>query len=160
MAGERFNQIAQDLGDFLVVRLIKELVDQGHAATGELIRSIETEVVDILGSIQIVERHIFYGNFVERGRKARIRRVPIDAIEAWLIKRRFEWAITNTRGAAFAVQTNIFKFGIKPSRFITKTLREARPVIAREVTRAANAEMEVLINNLVTRSNKLLNVPA
>ncbi len=156
MANERLISVLDDLGEFLKVRMIATLMKQGHEATGALIASIDTIVRERIGFVELVEEHIFYGDFVERGRKRGVRRVPIAAIEEWLKRRRFEFAMDNPRGAAFAVQTNIFKFGIKPSRFISSTLITAAPIIEREVSRGINEQMDILIDNLVTGFQKQL----
>lgn len=160
MANERLISTLQDLGKFLEVRMIATLMKQGHEASGTLIQSIQTTVRQRIGFIELIEEHIFYGTFVDRGRKAGAKGVPIEAIERWLKQKRFEWALSNPRGAAFAIQTNIKKFGIKPSGFISKTLTTAAPIIAKEVERAITVNLDILIDNVAAGAQRQLNVGA
>ncbi len=157
MANERLISVLNELGKFLEVRMIATLMKQGHEATGTLIQSIETTVRTRIGFIELIEEHVSYGNFVDRGRKKGGKKVPIEALERWLKVKRFEFALTNPRGAAFAIQTNIHKFGIKPSGFISKTLRTAAPVIAKEVERAITVNLDILIDNLAAGAQRQLN---
>ncbi len=156
----RLERGARELGDFLVKRLQITLIKQGHVATSGLVQSIVSTVELALGGLDIVERHVFYGNFVDTGRKPGTKRIPVDVIEEWLKQRRFEWAINNTRGMAFAVQESIFQKGIKPSGWLTTTLNESAPIITTEVNRVISEHTEILITNLVRFAQKELNTAA
>lgn len=160
MANDRLISILEDLGTFLEVRMIATLMKQGHQATGTLIQSIETRVRQRVSFIELIEEHIFYGNFVDRGRKAGAKKLPIEAIERWLKVRRFEWALANPRGSAFAVQTNIHKFGIKPSGFISSTLTTVAPIIGREVSRAIDLNLDILIDNVAAGAQRQFDAAA
>ena len=49
-------------------------------------------------------------SFQEAGRKVKVKRVPIKALIAWGIK----YKITNINKYVYAIQTSIYKKGIKP----------------------------------------------
>jgi hypothetical protein len=76
-------------------------------ATGSLYNSVKVSVVPGNNTeiIQITMND--YGQWVQSGRLRGKKGVPIDALEKW-IKR---------RSLAFAIQTNIKKFGIKASNW-------------------------------------------
>lgn len=56
-----------DLGDFLANALAKELIAQGHRATGSLAKSIEYNVVAFRNTIALEISYLEYGRFVETG---------------------------------------------------------------------------------------------
>lgn len=55
------------LGDFLTDALAKELVAQGHRATGSLAKSIEYEITSFRNTIALEISYLAYGRFVETG---------------------------------------------------------------------------------------------
>jgi hypothetical protein len=68
-----------------------------------------------------------YGQWVQSGRLPGKKGVPIDAIEKWikyrgLLGRDKKGRFIKRRSFAFAIQTNIKKFGIRPSNFLDDTL--------------------------------------
>lgn len=56
-----------NLGDFLTNALSKELVAQGHRATGRLAKSIEYEITSFRNTIALEISYLEYGRFVETG---------------------------------------------------------------------------------------------
>lgn len=68
-----------------------------------------------------------YGQWVQSGRLPGKKGVPIEAIEKWikyrgLLGRDKKGRFIKRRSFAFAIQTNIKKFGIRPSNFLDDTL--------------------------------------
>lgn len=151
---DRLLNVLQGLADHLKSRLVKEVISQGKVATSKGVQSIDVTARELIDSMVITESHEDYMTFVDRGRKKGGKRVPIAAIEQWLKIKNFSWAAANIRGSAFAVQTNIFKFGIKPSRWLTKTLSETEPKIVTDITFAVNREIDITIDNMITSAIK------
>lgn len=158
-------QIKKDLsqlGRYLKQELQKELVLQKHKASGELIDSIEMVVEETLGKIILTERHLFYGDFVDRGRRAGTKRVPIAALEQWVRLKGF--APGNERGVAFAIQKKIFEEGIPtnnsrtlaPRRlnWLTGTVQRNQDRINEVITGAAFKEVDVLFNEILRQTNE------
>ena len=64
---------------------------------------------------------------VNSGRRKGLKGVPIEALEAWITQRGLKGRdkkgkFITKRSFAFAIQTNIKKFGIKPSNFVEYSL--------------------------------------
>jgi hypothetical protein len=90
-------------------------------ATGKLLNSITYDVeIDTNGDATLVLSYIDYFNNVLFGRRAQKKKVPVSAILDWIKVRGLQGR--NTKGQfiprlsfAFAIQTNIYKFGIRPA---------------------------------------------
>lgn len=68
-----------------------------------------------------------YSQWVQSGRLPGKRGVPIEAIEEWIRERKLQGRdkkgrYIKRRSFAFAIQTNIKKFGIRPSNFLDVAL--------------------------------------
>lgn len=141
-------------GDLLKKALLMALISDGKQATGTLVQSIEISVFKELNKIVLEERHEFYGDFVDRGRKPGVRRVPIDALEDWIRVLQFSIAVEETRGLAFAIQTNIFKFGIERSGWLTDTLEDQEALATKEIQKEIEDQMTITFDNLANRTQK------
>ncbi len=152
------NQRLFDALSALSIHLKRELqrmiVEKGLIASGRGISSIEVIVKELLDSIIVEESHEFYMSFKDRGRKAGGKRVPIAALEEWLRIKNFSFAARNIRGVAFAIQTNIFKFGVKPRPWLTDTLLQETGRIEKDVSEAVIGQVDIIMDNLVSRSGK------
>lgn len=130
----------------------------GKRASGELIDTIEVVLLQLFDRFIIQESHLFYGDFVISGRKKGGKKVPIDALEKFIKDKGFSIAAEKIRGVAFAIQTNIFKFGIKKFDFIEETLRRVDPKLVKEVEKAANENMDIAINEIVNATDRRFKV--
>jgi hypothetical protein len=96
-------------------------------ASGRLKRSIS---VDVVPSQDRPIIRIFmedYWVWVQSGRLPGKKGVPVDVIEQWIRDRGLtgrdkKGRFIKRRSFAFAIQTNIKKFGIRPSNFLDKTI--------------------------------------
>ncbi len=153
------NQRLFDALSQLAVHLRRELMtmiaEKGLVATGTGLRSVDVVVREFLDRTVIIESHEFYMTFKDRGRRAGGKKVPIAALEEWLKTRNFSFAAGNIRGAAFAVQTNIFKFGIKPKPWLTDTLLQQQGRIEKDVNNAVVGGFDIIFDNMVSRAGKL-----
>ena len=158
---EKIEQALTMIGDYMKDALIVELVLQGHKATGQLIDSIEHKIFSTLNSVMLTGEFNFYGRFVDTGRKAGTRRVPIDALETWIKQKGFETDAKKVRGMAFAIQKTIFDKGIStPSSWagettkdwMTKTLDSSTPRIDKDVEDAVDKQMELIVSNIITEA--------
>ena len=82
-------------------------------ASGKLRNSIEAKTSN--DSIQIKMED--YGIFVQSGRKKGDKGVPISALLDWIKQRGIRSRDLTDRQLAFAIQSNIKKFGIRPSNW-------------------------------------------
>lgn len=149
--------ILQPIADYLQLELIGELRDQGHIATGDLISSVKVEVEQEINKWSIVGSSLFYGTYVDRGRPAGIKKVPISALIKWIIQKRFESDKKKIRSMAFAIQYNIWKNGIKNPRklgWVTKTLEDNEIRIKADLTLIIRKQLEISILNMIQLTNK------
>ncbi len=151
---ERLKRGANDIAKFLKIETQRTLKEKGKSASGELIKTIEVVVKAQVGSIIIEESHVFYGDFVDKGRKKGGKKVPIDALEEWIKQKKFSVAVDKIRGTAFAIQTNIFKFGIKPTNWIDETVRRTDTKVVQMVEKAASEQLEIIIDEIFKETDK------
>ena len=97
-------------------------------ASGKLLNSIRYDVeTDSQGNPTLVLSYIDYFENVNLGRRKERKKVPISAILDWIKVRGLQGR--NKKGRfiprlsfAFAIQTNIYKFGIRPANIYDKGL--------------------------------------
>ena len=166
MANERLISTMASLGVFLKRELIRELISQGHRATGSLIKSIEMIIEQRLKAVTLSGEFLFYGEFLDRGRKSGRRKVPIDVLVEWIKQKQFQIDVNKIRGVAFAIQTTIFKEGIPTSKskslfqkrtgWLTDTLKDSEREIFAQIQKGANEEIDILFTNIVRDTNAKL----
>lgn len=165
MEAEAFDKIEQTLlsvYEYLRVELVEELQKQGHSLTGDLINSIDKVIVKGTDFIREDVSFIFYGWFVDTGRRAGGRRVPIDVLEEWIKRKGFESDAKKVRGMAFAIQQTIFDKGIsQPTSWkgtdtkgwMTNVLTKNENRIADDIFNTVNDAMDLIITNIVRDTN-------
>jgi len=97
-------------------------------ASGKLRDSIQVNVKKVNEDetvIQVLAEQ--YSQWVQSGRLPGKKGVPIDALEKWIKERGLQGRdkrgkFIKRRSFAFAIQTNIKKFGIRPSNFLDVAL--------------------------------------
>jgi len=151
---ERLIKGANEIAKFLLIATQRTLKEKGKDASGELIKTIEVVVREQVGSIIIQESHVFYGDFVDKGRKKGVKRVPIDALEDWIRAKKFSIAVDKIRGTAFAIQANIFKFGIKPTNWIDETVKRTDAKVVQMVEKAASENLEIIIDEIFKETDR------
>lgn len=114
------NKLYKDYGDNIIELLIKELRAAGKDNSGRLIKSLKEQVQTVAGKITIKISGEDYLLYVDEGRKPGSY-PPISEISKW----------ANLNGipktAVFAIAKSIFKFGIKPTNVIKKTISKLTP---------------------------------
>jgi len=95
------------IGEFVLDLMKTELEEQGHRATGKLIDSMTYKING--DSIEFYAED--YAKFVDSGRKKGARKVPIDALIAWIEQKGIASGDTEVKKVAYAIQTAIFKEG-------------------------------------------------
>lgn len=100
------------IGRFLVQELRKELVFQKHEATGKLIDSLEYRIKSTTTGISLGIWSEDYGHYVNTGRKAGGKKVPIAVLIEWIKQKGIASGDKEVKGIAFAIQTKIFREGI------------------------------------------------
>ena len=97
--------------------LTRELLRAGKKASGNLIRSIDYRLVEDAEIIKMELLAASYLEWVDKGRK-RGTYPPIKPLIQWAQIKGLP------KSAAYGIQQNIFKFGIKPTNVIQKVVKE------------------------------------
>ena len=103
-----FNKV----GKLIIASLQKELIEQGHDATGNLINSFEQRVIEVPNSIVIEILMDEYGIYVNEGRKTGGKKVPINVLVDWIERKAIVNGDKEVKSLAFAIQQTIHKEGI------------------------------------------------
>jgi hypothetical protein len=136
--------INQELSD-LLTNIVKGTLEQkvypfgfknyqglgNKVASGRLKNSVKVTTMFQQEKLNRIEVYIgeLYGEFVQAGRLPNNKGVPIAALEAWIKARRIKGRdkkgkfITN-KSLAFAIQTNIKKFGIRPANYLDRSFEK------------------------------------
>ena len=78
---------------------------------------------------------------IESGREPGEKKIPIRAIMDFIKKRNISPAGGSLTGLAFAIQTSIFKKGIKPRKFISESVEDTEAMILEILTNDKFADM-------------------
>jgi hypothetical protein len=97
-------------------------------ASGKLRDSISVKVVKVNEGESIIQvLTAEYAQWVQSGRLPGKKGIPVDALEKWIKERGLtgrdkKGRFIKRRSFAFAIQSNIKKFGIRPSNFLDVAL--------------------------------------
>ena len=135
-----------------------ELVRQGHRLTGELINSVESRLVEVLGSLGVEGRLLTYGQFVETGVSKD--KIPYSGRSGKGGKSKYITGVINWAQIKFSLDaTNHLKTGM-PSRgkaftgFVTKALDNKVDEITKLLFEANGEQLSFLVDNMITRQQK------
>ena len=103
-----FNKV----GKLIIASLQKELIQQGHEASGNLVNSFEQRVIEVPNSIVIEILMDEYGIYVNEGRKTGGKKVPINVLVDWIGRKAIVNGDKEVKSLAFAIQQTIHKEGI------------------------------------------------
>lgn len=103
-----FNKV----GKLIIASLQKELIEQGHEASGNLVNSFEQRVIEVPNSIVIEILMDEYGIYVNEGRKTGGKKVPINVLVDWIERKAIVNGDKEVKSLAFAIQQTIHKEGI------------------------------------------------
>lgn len=104
------------LGKLAVQETRRELVFQKHVASAALYDSVEYKITSINYGLRLGVYALPYSIFVDSGRRAGGKRVPISALMEWVKIKGFETDDKAAKSMAFAIQEKIFQDGIPTSR--------------------------------------------
>lgn len=146
--------ILQQIALYLSDTLQMELLNQGHTASEALFNSIQSVIEHTLTGITISAQALYYAKFVNAGRKPGTKGVPIDVLIEWIRRKRLNMEGKRERSVAFAMQRSIRDKGIKPSRFIDKSIdkfnksKRLENKIERFMEEYAEEQLQTIFNQL------------
>jgi hypothetical protein len=136
---ELTEQQLQDLGDIFIDFYKKKITEKiypygnpkvrglgNKVASGKLLNSLSAKVKDTPDGLMLELSYMDYLKNVNFGRKPKKKKVPVNVLLQWIKDKRIRGR--NKKGRfikdlsfAFAVQQNIFKYGIRPTNIFDKT---------------------------------------
>lgn len=136
---ELSEQQLKELGDLFIdfykKKLREEIYPYGNpnvrgtsnkVASGKLVDSLSARVTDTPDGLVLELSYMDYLKYVNLGRRRKKGKVPIKSLLRWIKDRRIRGR--NKKGRfikdlsfAFAIQRNIFKYGIRPANVFDKT---------------------------------------
>lgn len=164
-----FRENLTELGEYLTRLLVAELEEQGHRATGNLIKSVEWSVQNFLFGLELQISYKKYGVYVDQGVKASEIKSPfaparIKALTDWVLLKRLTSGLDKAKGIAYAIARTHAKYGIpspgsyehskngRRTGFQTFTLEQNFQKIIQHVTegieRVINIQIESAVSNL------------
>jgi hypothetical protein len=99
------------IAKLIISSLQKELIAQGHKATGNLVNSFEERVIELPDSMVLEILMDDYGTYVNSGRKSGGKKVPINVLIEWIERRGIASGDKEVKNAAFAIQQKIYQEG-------------------------------------------------
>lgn len=142
-------EILEELALILKNDLEIALVDEDRGG-GALQKSIDVVVREKIGGMEIVGQMLYYGKFVDQGRRPGAKGVPIDALISFIRRRKISIPGQKERQTAFMIQRSIKKKGIKPTHFITKTISDNEKNIEQYITEALGSLVDVRLDHIFT----------
>lgn len=144
----------QEIANFLEEDIRNILIEDGHEATGELVKSIKNTVSTGGGFIGIEGTMLIYGGAIIKGRQPGTKRVPVDALVDWINAKKFSKGAKETRGLAFRIQQSIFEKGIKPNDFIEKAFNKNEAKISAKLSEVVKVAFDISISNLINNAKQ------
>jgi hypothetical protein len=108
------------LGREYVAELTKQLISADKVATGQLISSLDYEVLDTVNGLFLSIISEDYLINVDKGRRPG-KRPPQKAIQKWIEARNIKFKKQTPNQTAFIIARSIGKKGIKPTNVLKKT---------------------------------------
>lgn len=132
-------------------------------ASGDLYNSIRYNVIKQDEDYVLEISYSDYFQYVNRGRRMGVKRVPIKALLDWIKIKKLKGRDKKGRfiknlSLAFAIQQNIYKFGIRPTNIYDKALDSLEdifdnpPAAIRDQLNELYEMMEQDINNLLEQT--------
>lgn len=146
------------VGAFMANVLVAEIFAKGKVATGNLIDSVEYQVVnkgDKFVVDLLADRYIFN---VSEGRRAGYPNGGdgsfLRALIEWVKVKSIETDDKKARAAAWAIRESIFKKGIPPTNIIDFAIEEIDKQVDAKVREAIQRDIENHFDNLFNRLGK------
>lgn len=170
----KLKAMLETIGEYLTDALGNELIAQGHQATGDLVKSIASEIGAFQNILFVEVQYNYYGRFLETGIPAS--RIPfggastgaktskyIQGLMNWIRVKGLERDTKKVKGFAFAIARTHKKYGyVSPNsrqfssngrvlRFQSEVLYQAIPDIQQIIKDTFSGGLELIINDLINQ---------
>ena len=152
------------IGTFLVTEITTELVRKQKKASGKLVKSFHSEVNAIGNGYEIAVIAESYFKFVDEGVNGKNRnrgskysfktkKPPLEPLLEWVKLRSIATGNREVRSAAFAIQTHIFKNGIKGINILEEVLKNASNEYIDKIGDSAFTKISTEIDTIIKNGN-------
>jgi hypothetical protein len=135
------------LGREYVAELARQLVSDDKVATGNLINSLDYEVLQVANGLILQILADDYLTFVDKGRKPG-KRPPQKAIQKWVENRGIIIKGQSSKQTGFLIARSIGKKGIKPTNVIKKTQQALFNNIQTLISKGIQLDINEYIKNI------------
>lgn len=132
--------------DFVKI-LTNELLINKKVASGKLIKSLKSDIKPIGDNVNIVITSQKYLDYIDKGR-AKGKFPPIEPLVQWCSIKGLP------KTAAYAIAQNIFKFGIKPTNIISKSIKKFTDTEPRKIEKDISPLIEKEVVKMITKNQK------
>jgi hypothetical protein len=136
-----------------------ELRRQGHRASGDLINSVKVENNEEARGYSLDCSSLKYGDYVNRGRKPRLKPIPVSALIRWIEVKGLQYS-GSLESFAYAIRAKIFQKGIPSNsryggiKFVDKVLKRNKDIIKKMITQEMGDSLKIEQQNFVKQINK------
>lgn len=137
----------REYGKDYIKLIAKMLMRAGKDSSGKLIKSLSDNVQEDAQRVNLIIESENYFKYVDEGRKPGSF-PPIKAIK--------DWAKINgiPQSAAFPIAKSIFKFGIKPTNIIEKSIKKFQPQLVKDIEEDVTDNVEEDVFNNIEKNFK------
>lgn len=135
------------LGREYVAELARQLVSDDKVATGNLINSLDYEVLQVANGLILQILADDYLTFVDKGRKPG-KRPPQKAIQKWVENRGIKIKGQSSKQTGFLIARSIGKKGIKPTNVIKKTQQALFNNVQTLISKGIQLDINEYIKNI------------
>ena len=139
------------LGKEYILELTKQLIAADKKASGKLLRSLNYNVIEVLGTVMLriaAERYLLD---VDKGRKPG-KMPPTSPIKKWIDVRKIKPKDMTRDQLAFVIARSIKKKGIQPTNVIQKTidniLKNKTKILAEAASKDVMKQIDKILINL------------
>lgn len=154
MDDNELKKAVEKLGEAYVEELINQLLIAGKAASGNLIKSLDYEVVESINGLLLKINSEPYLINVNDGRRKGAKMPPPSAIKKWIDVRGIKGRDKKGRfikkdQLAFAIARGISKNGIKPTHVLRKTRSKIMKTKDELLGKAASKDVMNALNGIL-----------
>ena len=136
------------LGREYVAELTQQLISADKVASGQLINSLDYEVLETVNGLVLKIIADDYLKFVDEGRRPG-KRPPQRAILKWIESRNIKIKKQTPAQTAFIISRSIGKKGIKPTNVLKKTQQAIFRNIQTLINKGIEIDIQEYIKNLL-----------
>lgn len=149
----KLKEAMEALGKETVGQLVYELIRADKKASGDLINSVDYNVLETTNGVVLEILANDYLTYVDKGRRPNRKMPPVKKIEEWIKQRGLQGRdkkgrFIKRKSFAFAIAKSIAKNGIKPTNVLKKTRQNLLKNVAL-IAPAMKEEIEEAINKIL-----------